>query len=557
MKQLISSVQEMLGRLGRAVKHRLAVFSPLRAAEDVVLLLVALQLAVLGINWVNTGSPVLGLRLEGHLVGQLYNPDFRKQTNAIIHTYENKNLSVSVADETSIVTLRQLGVNINKKQIHDTLLAEGRTGSVLTRLVDQDLAPLSARNIHLGQPGFNTELAKEYIATLDQKIDIAPQNAYFAFEHQKVVVHLDTQGRVIDAEAALAALNGSNPENNASVVLPIKQVQAVVTSSMLDAILPEVQAITQKPLTVVAGESRITFSPEQLVTFIIPKVVPDPSNAEKMTAQVTFDATKLNAIVDEVVSKAVVAPKPTVMSGGRVVQQGKSGVSTEDSHSLERVLTVLIQRQTGVATPEEARIPLVTVDPPVVQQRVASSPRTRTGTGHVRLTFDDGPGGYTDQILDILKRYNVHASFYVIGRNVNSYPGQMQRTKNEGHAICNHSFTHANLARLSRAGAVRELSDTQAAIRQTTGVTPGCFRPPYGSYNQTVREVVASQGMSLDMWSIDTRDWARPGSSVITRRVLDNTHSGAVVLLHVLNQQTVAALPSIIEGIRAQGYTLE
>jgi peptidoglycan/xylan/chitin deacetylase (PgdA/CDA1 family) len=198
---------------------------------------------------------------------------------------------------------------------------------------------------------------------------------------------------------------------------------------------------------------------------------------------------------------------------------------------------------------------LVAVDPPTIQQ---SNPRTRTGTGLIRLTFDDGPDGYTDQILDILARYNVHATFYVIGQNVHRYPAQMQRTVNEGHKICNHSFTHSNLARMSRAAVADELSRTNAAIQETIGITPDCFRPPYGSYNRTVSEVAASLGMSpVDLWSIDTRDWTRPGSSVIANCVLNNSHSGAVVLLHILNQQTVNTLPSIIEGLRAQGYTLE
>ena len=541
----------------QAIKHLLTVFPAMRIIKDAVLLLVMLQLAILGVNWINNDSPILGLRLEGHLVGRFGNTDVRRQADAIINSYENKPLKIQVADTTSEITLRQLGVDIDENQVYADLAAAGRTGNVLQRFADQILAPLGRRNLQLGQPGFNAELTKAYIATLDQKVHLAPENAYFTFEQNQVIMYPDKPGRAIDTEAALAALGNANPLRSQLVVLHTAQVPATVTSSMLMPLLPEVQAIAQKPLTIAAGESRTTLSPEQLVALVVPKVVPDPTDPSKATAQITFDESKLNAVVDDVVRRAVVAPKPTIMNRGRVIQQGQSGVSTEDSHSLARVLAALVARQTGANAPDEAQIPLVTVSPPVVQQRQQASTRTRTGTGLVRLTFDDGPGGYTDQILDILKRYNVHATFYVIGRNVPSYPGQMQRTKNEGHTICNHSHTHANLARLSRGGVEQELSNAQAAIKQTTGITPSCFRPPYGSHNQTVREVAASMGMSVDMWSIDTRDWARPGSSVITRRVLDNTHGGAVVLLHVLNQQTVAALPSIIEGIRAQGYTLE
>lgn len=133
----------------------------------------------------------------------------------------------------------------------------------------------------------------------------------------------------------------------------------------------------------------------------------------------------------------------------------------------------------------------------------------------------------------------------------------MQRINNEGHKIGNHSFSHPDLTQLSRDRVVQELASTQAAIQAACGVTPTVFRPPYGAESQTVREVAASLGLSVDLWSVDTRDWAQPGSGVITQRALAGSSPGAVILLHVLHQQTVAALPSIIQGIRAQGFTLE
>jgi peptidoglycan/xylan/chitin deacetylase (PgdA/CDA1 family) len=238
------------------------------------------------------------------------------------------------------------------------------------------------------------------------------------------------------------------------------------------------------------------------------------------------------------------------------VTKGTPGLQPKDGHPLTQIVTALVQRQAGVASPDAVDIPMVTITPPTVD-RTPAAPVIRSGSGAVRLTFDDGPGAYTEQILDILDRYNVHATFYVIGRNVERYPSTMKRIAREGHAIGNHSYTHADLAKLSRDGVVRELSNTQDAVRNACGVTPTLFRPPYGSLNSTVRSVAASLGMSVNLWSVDPQDWAQPGSSVITRRVLSNDHPGSVVLLHILHQQTVTALPSIIEGIRQQGYTLQ
>ncbi|MDN5274985.1 MAG: Polysaccharide deacetylase [Candidatus Saccharibacteria bacterium] len=512
------------------------------------------QITLLSINSIRNQEPILGLRLENQTISKLYGNN-SEQVRALILAYETKNFTVKTADKTHVANLRQLGVKTDIEQLKMRLLSVGRSKNELSILTDQDLALIGRRTVFIGQPNFNNGLAKAYVATLDASVDIAPIDALFAYENQKTVIHPDHLGRVIDVNAAVETLHHVNPTLNTQVILPIKHPLATITASLLTPLLSQVQAIAQKPLTIEAGSGKTTLSSEQLVNLVVPKVVPDIKDAHKMVAQVSFDEAKLNAIVDGVVKQVVVAPTPTIMNGRQVIQQGKSGLQVEDTHTLEHVLTALIQRQTGVATPDVAQIPLVAVNPPVVQQFVAS-PQTHTGTGLIRLTFDDGPGAHTEQVLDILSKYNVHATFYAIGRNVQRYPATMQRIVREGHQIGNHSFSHTDLANLSRVGVVQELVSTQQAIQAACGVTPTAFRPPYGSLNQTVREVASSMGMSTDLWSVDPRDWAQPGSSVITQRVLGADRAGAVVILHVLYQQTVDALPAIIEGIRAQGYSL-
>lgn len=530
--------------------------APLRLLEDLFVLLLAFQVLLLIVNGINHMNPILGLRLEGNVIAQLFGDDFRSQTDAAIITHENKPLTIQVANEKSDITLRQLGVRIDTANVQKGLLSFGRTANLPADLADQDFAPLGLRNMTLGNANFNDGLAADYIATLDKKIDVAPKNAYFAFDGKAAVVHGDVDGTAIDGNAALTLLKESHPEKKAQITLPTKRVAALVTMSQLNPHLEEVRRIAGKPLTIVAGSSSVTLSPEQLVGLVVPKVVPDAKDAKKTTVQLTFDEAKLNATVDEVLSKVVTAAQPTIMSGGVIIQQGKPGIQAQDEHSITHVLTALVQRQTGAANPDEVQIPLVTIESTIVQRQQPVS-SNRTGTGLVRLTFDDGPGAYTEQILTILGRYNVHATFYVVGRNVERYPSTVRRIVNEGHRIGNHSYTHSNLTLLSAAGVEQELTSTQTAVRQASGVTPTGFRPPYGAVNGTVRNVAASLGMSIDMWSVDPRDWAQPGSSVITQRVLSATGPGAVVLLHVLNAQTVDALPSIIQGIRAQGFTIE
>lgn len=547
--------KNLLPALSRIAKRGKNIIASPKLVQNGLLLAVALFVGVLGVNWINSGKPILGLRVEGQMIGHLAGINFENQAQRIIEHYENQDFAVRAASETSHVSLRQLGVKVDRGKIYNEIIRTGRSGNVLEKIAKQALAPLGQINIHLGHPGFDADLAKSYLETLNQKVDTPPINAHFVYKDEAAAVQPEVAGQAIDIDAAVELLRHAEPGKTPEINLPIKQVPAEITAKMLEPLLPQVQSISAKPLTIVAGDNRASLSPEELVSLVVIKIIQDPENPENQQTELAFDEDRINAIANEVASPVVRDPKPRIMSGSSVVQQGESGMRVEGAASAS-VLASLIQRQTGAAEPDEAHIPLVTIDPPVIQQ-VTSNPRTRTGTGLIRLTFDDGPGGYTDQVLDILARYNVRATFYVIGQNVHRYPGQMQRTINEGHRVCNHSLTHANLARLSRAGVVRELTSATAAIQQTIGVTPNCFRPPYGAYNNTVREVAASLGMSFDMWSIDTRDWARPGVGAIVNSVLNNTHSGAVVLMHVLNQQSVSALPAIIEGIRAQGYTLE
>ncbi len=206
-------------------------------------------------------------------------------------------------------------------------------------------------------------------------------------------------------------------------------------------------------------------------------------------------------------------------------------------------------------------VPVEKIDPPVINQQASANPLGRypatvNGKNMIYLTIDDGPGAYTEQLLDILKTYKVHAIFFLIGKNTVAYPQTVKRLQTEGHTIGNHSYTHSNLASLSEAAINDELVKTQSALRSITGLTPDLFRPPYGSLSTSVYNTTAKNGLNIMMWSIDPRDWSQPGVSVIVQRVVSAAAPGANILLHSNHKQTVDALPSIIESLKAKGYSL-
>lgn len=181
------------------------------------------------------------------------------------------------------------------------------------------------------------------------------------------------------------------------------------------------------------------------------------------------------------------------------------------------------------------------------------------GSRAVALTFDDGPSGYTPQVLDVLGRYGVSATFFPVGYLVPGRADVVARAAREGHSVQNHTWSHAWLTRLSSSGVAAQLNRASDAIQSATGVRPTCYRPPYGASSARVRSVAASAGLREVRWTVETNDYLRPSPWTIARRVLSRADGrGLVVLLHDgggNRANTVAALPAIIEGLQARGYT--
>ncbi|MDK7179510.1 polysaccharide deacetylase family protein [Corynebacterium riegelii] len=171
----------------------------------------------------------------------------------------------------------------------------------------------------------------------------------------------------------------------------------------------------------------------------------------------------------------------------------------------------------------------------------------------VALTFDDGPVPDTERLLDILDKKNVKASFFVVGNNARKYPKTVQRIRNGGHTIGNHTVDHPVLPRLSQDGINRQLDGTNAAIRNTTGQNPRWMRPPYGEYDARVAAASQSRGMAVALWDVDTLDWKHRNASKTCAVAVQNSRPGSVVLMHDIHGPTVDAVPCIIDGLRAKG----
>lgn len=187
--------------------------------------------------------------------------------------------------------------------------------------------------------------------------------------------------------------------------------------------------------------------------------------------------------------------------------------------------------------------------------------RPSPGAKIVALTFDDGPWpGTTEEILGILQRYEVRATFFVIGAQAKGRPQIVKKLTEAGMEIANHSQNHPIMKDSTPAGTVvKQIERCSASIEAACGQTPRYFRPPGGSISSHMFPVLERHDMKLVNWDVDTMDWKKPSPDTIVRRVMDNVRPGSVVLMHDGGgdrRNTVKALPTMIERLKAAGYEI-
>jgi len=177
----------------------------------------------------------------------------------------------------------------------------------------------------------------------------------------------------------------------------------------------------------------------------------------------------------------------------------------------------------------------------------------------IALTFDDGPGPYTPQVLAVLERYHVKATFFVIGKMLQYFGASTVREIEDGDVIGDHTESHPMLAHLSAHDQYEELFEQIARVELLGGRRPTLFRPPYGSFDATTFRELKKLHLLMTLWSVDTDDYEQPGVSVIVEHALEGAHGGEIVLMHDAGgarTQTIEALPLIIKGLRAKGFDL-
>lgn len=176
----------------------------------------------------------------------------------------------------------------------------------------------------------------------------------------------------------------------------------------------------------------------------------------------------------------------------------------------------------------------------------------------VALTFDDGPHPlFTPRLLAVLAKYQVKATFFVVGECVQRHPELLLAELAGGHTIGNHTYHHVNLTRIPPELIYMEWLNCNNIITATTGNTATLCRPPGGDYDTEVLAAAEACHLTTVLWTDDPSDYARPGQIIIKQRVLDKVKNGGVILLHDGVQQTIDVLPQIIENLQAHGFQFQ
>lgn len=188
----------------------------------------------------------------------------------------------------------------------------------------------------------------------------------------------------------------------------------------------------------------------------------------------------------------------------------------------------------------------------VVQEVENSQEENWLEKKRVALTFDDGPSSkYTPLLLAGLKERGVHATFFLMGKNIEGKEALVKQMQEEGHLIGNHTYNHVELDKISKEAAKQEIETTNQAIYEITGVYPAWLRPPYGEWRKNLDFYV---GMFPVLWDVDTLDWKSKNVDSIMKIVKSEVEDGAVILMHDAYQSSVDAALQIVDLLTSEGY---
>jgi peptidoglycan/xylan/chitin deacetylase (PgdA/CDA1 family) len=317
---------------------------------------------------------------------------------------------------------------------------------------------------------------------------------------------------------------------------------ANISSAELEPKIPEIQSIIGAPLSLSKGSYSKVLAPEQLLALL--DITKNDSGV-----QVSWSLSRLDDLVNAVASDVnTYNGSPALGSCQRLISSG--GIWLDKTTTKNYIMGIKSDSSRTYALPVDYYGPTIK----------DMSPVSSGGSGVIYLTFDDGMT-YANQIMNYAGCYGIKVTFFEIGNRAGTDAAALSRAVSEGHAVQSHGYEHALYDYGSRSydWQFNDIKQSIDAITAITGVRPTYFRPPGGNKSSLTYDAAAANGVTLIMWGDASRDSAPGGvtASLTCTNVLSGAYNGASVLMHSTNKSTAEALPCIIEGLAARGYSMQ
>ena len=304
------------------------------------------------------------------------------------------------------------------------------------------------------------------------------------------------------------------------------------------------------------SENSQTLSTEYNPPFEIPKINED--TLETLTEPIeTIDETTLDneSPVDTIISTETTAESPadTIIpaeTAPETLFETNTPIESIPETTFETVPPETAP-DTVVEIPSPPQQPLQTEAE--TQQEVLQAPEY---AGSIALTFDDGPGKYTERLLDILKKHNSKATFFVVGNRASYQKDKLKRMVDEGHEVGNHTYSHISLKELEVQEIINQIVTTKNLIQEATGVESNLVRAPYGDLSPTIRATGGEQNVAFIHWSLDSFDWKTRDAQAVYDEIISRVKDGDIILLHDIHESTIDAMELVIPELINSGYKL-
>lgn len=512
-----------------------------------VVAVVLLENCVLIYDNLQNRTVILGLQFEHrNLTGLRQN-----QIQQLIEEEQRKRdgpLTFSNGSKTYQLFPSEIGYKVDAAYLANNLLQVGRTGSFFHKFLTQQKALFGMENTMINGT-FSQSLLLLQVAQIQQTFEQNPQIETLDFRHnlQKVIPAKDGVKIQVDKLINTIVSNIANPPSRTFILPTYIAFASIHTPEELNPIRQQVEHMVMTPISITSNGKTLTLTQADLQSLLTILERPDPDKPGKTKLVLRLDDQKLSQKIglfawpiDEQThaefneEDAKVAILSQFFSGKRIIIDIPTGHNIAQSYVLGTNTKKISLNQGNITSLPSQPVPIT--------PKIAY------------LTFDDGPNTiYHPMILDILKTYNVKATFFLIGQNAQRDSDVVKRTVAEGHLIGNHSLTHSFMPNLSSNTISSELQTTDAILNPMQNIT--LFRPPYGGINYYVRADAHTLGLKIFLWDVDPQDWAEPPTDELVRRVISATHDGSNILLHSNHLATVRALPKIIATLQAEGYT--